>query len=135
MLSQRARRNEGGLSFGSRIGGNGSKMTKRCQPPLAQYPLRIFPARAKQPADSPFIRGQRAERIIEVGLLRVSVAKHDQLVLVVPGCLAAKEYRIGLGAEVLFPDFFPDVASRCTERPLISLPQNWYIGSVIEIDE
>ena len=122
MFSQRASRNGGSLCFGSCISGDSSEMTKRRQPPLAQYSLRIFRARAKQPADPAFVRRQWAERIREVDLLRIAVAIRDQLVLVVPGCLAAKEYRIRLGAEMLFPAFSPDVVSGCAERPLMSLP-------------
>src|SRR5262245_41904346 len=122
MFSHRARRNEGRLHFGSCIGGDGSKMTKCCQPPLAHYSPCLFGARAKQPANPAFVRREWAERIREVGFLRVAVAVRDQLVLIVPGCFTAKEYRIRLGTEVLLPALLPNLASRSTERPLISFP-------------
>src|SRR5262245_47181360 len=96
MFSQRARRPDRGLCFGSCVGGDRSEMTKRRQPSLAQYSLRIFRARAKQPADPPFVRRQWTEGIREVDLLRKAVAIRDQLVLIVPGRFAAKKYRIRL---------------------------------------
>src|SRR5258706_987355 len=108
-------------------------MPKNAESALTKHTMRVFGAGAVHTRNPPRVVGNWTVRECEKRLLRIAVALHDELKLLVPGASCSDD-NLGLRSERV-PDFRPHNLWRLAQRPRMTFAQNGNVRVIVEIRE
>lgn len=110
------------------------QLPKRPQAALADDPHGRLDDGVEDAIDRPALAPDRAERVVEVTLLRVAVAAHRQQLVAAAGSLAGRHHPREQRADDV-PDLRPHLAGRPSQRPGVLLTRDGTPVVVVEQDE
>src|SRR4030095_4638296 len=101
---------------------------------LTKHTVSFFAAGAVHARNPSCVVGDWTVRECEKCFLRVAVALHDELKLLVPGCAALVNHNLGLRSDRV-PDLRPDPLRRLSKCPGMPLAQDRNVRVVVEVSE
>src|SRR5258706_9777508 len=109
-------------------------MPQRAKSSLTKHTVSFFAAGAVHTRNASCVVGNWTVREREKCFLRVAVALHDELKLLVPGCAALFNDNLGLRSNRV-PDLGPNLPRGLSQCPRMALAQNGNVRVVIEVGE